>query len=179
VHCANGITGQGTHYTKIAQFDIEHAASGPFIPVHDIDDASNNIFGELGWHVVLAGSGIDRTFLINGAGNVTIRELGRAPGIRDFSGSSDTAVVSDLGGLIRYTGSGAATATIPSRSSVPSGSGIRVFGWVQQSTGQLTIAAGSGVTIGTSSSATTRAQYSVVYAIETAPDVYLLTGDLS
>jgi hypothetical protein len=179
VHCANGLIGQSTHYTKIAQFDIEHAASGDFVPVYDIDDASNTIFGELTRHVVLAGTGIDRTFLINGAGNVSIRELGRAPGIRDFSGSTDTAVVSDLGGLIRYTGSGAATATIPSRSSVPSGGGIRVFGWVQQGTGQLTLSAGSGVTVGTSSSNTTRAQYSVVYAIETAPDVYLLTGDLT
>lgn len=179
VHCANGLVGQSTHYTKIAQFDIEHAASGDFVPVYDIDDASNTLFAELTRHVVLAGTGIDRTFLINGAGNVSIRELGRAPGIRDFSGSTDTAVVSDLGGLIRYTGSGAATATIPSRSSVPSGGGIRIFGWVQQGTGQLTLSAGSGVTVGTSSSNTTRAQYSVVYAIETAPDVYLLTGDLT
>jgi SPRY domain len=65
-HCKRGLKFAGSHVFRIDQLDVEHAASGTWAPVHDIDDPSNYGRGSLSWHTVLAFSGNDNTFLVNG-----------------------------------------------------------------------------------------------------------------
>lgn len=67
-HCQRGLVGTGgAHYVEIQQLNIEHAASGTWAPVYDVDDASNYLKGWCKWHVVLAGTGVDDTLTVNGA----------------------------------------------------------------------------------------------------------------
>jgi len=74
-HCGRGIVGTGLSYLQVDQFNIEHAASGTWVPVYDIDDASNFIKGNLRWHVVLAGTGVDSTFTVNGVTGIAYTQL--------------------------------------------------------------------------------------------------------
>jgi len=77
VHCQHGLkfTG-GVHYLRIDQFNIEHAASGWWAPVDDVYDPNDYCYGELQWHVVLAGVGVDHTFTVDGGANLVAKELG-------------------------------------------------------------------------------------------------------
>lgn len=75
VHCPRGIVVTGVNYATVEQYNIEHAASGWWAPVYDIDDSSNLWKGSARWHVVLAGTGVDTTFLVNGAQNVVYTRL--------------------------------------------------------------------------------------------------------
>jgi hypothetical protein len=79
VHCPRGIVFTGTHYVDIDQFDIEHAASGWWLPIYDIDDASNYGHGKVKWHTVTAGVGIDTSFAMNGAANIKASRVGTEP----------------------------------------------------------------------------------------------------
>jgi hypothetical protein len=73
--CQRMLVVTGAHYFNIDQLNIEHAASGTWAPVYDIDDASNLGHGRLWWHVVKAGVGADSTFTVNGATNIAYRKL--------------------------------------------------------------------------------------------------------
>lgn len=66
VHCQKVLTATGDHYTTISEMNIEHAASGTWVPVYDIDDSNGYIRGNARWHVVLAVAGVDDTLSING-----------------------------------------------------------------------------------------------------------------
>lgn len=77
-HCERVIVGEGVSYVNIAQLNVEHATSGWWVTDYDIDDASNNIYGEVNWHAILAGSGVSNTFTVNGANRLTIRQIGAA-----------------------------------------------------------------------------------------------------
>lgn len=79
-HCQRGIVSTGTHYVDIDQYDIEHASTGTWVPVNDVDDASNYLHGTLWWHVVLANSGIDATFTKNGGTSLNAYRVGTAMG---------------------------------------------------------------------------------------------------
>ena len=76
VHCERVLTFAAYHPVTIAQLDIEHAASGWWVTDYDIDDASNFGYGEITWHVVLAGVGPDDTFTINGGVNLITQQVG-------------------------------------------------------------------------------------------------------
>lgn len=77
-HCQRGLVGAGgAHYVEIQQFNIEHAATGTWVPVYDIDDASNYLKGWCKWHVILAGVGHDDTFTVNGAVCIRRERLGK------------------------------------------------------------------------------------------------------
>lgn len=77
VHCEKVLTATGEHYVDFGQLNIEHATSGWWITDYDIDDASNYLNGDLAWHVVLAGTGTDDTFTVNGANNMRRRRVGK------------------------------------------------------------------------------------------------------
>jgi len=95
VHCQRGIVFTGVHYIDIDQFNIEHAASGWWAPVYDVDDASNYGHGTFRWHVVLAGVGVDTTFLINGATGINCTQVGEAGGIYVAFTSAMTATTTN------------------------------------------------------------------------------------
>lgn len=75
VHCEKVIVATGVHYVEIDQLNVEHASSGWWVTDYDIDDASNYLKGSLRWHVVLAGTGVDSTFTVNGATGIVYTRL--------------------------------------------------------------------------------------------------------
>lgn len=89
---------------------------------------------------------------------------------------SYTLVPADAGKAVEVTSSAAATVTVPTNASaaIPVGAVIEV---VQTGAGQVTVAAASGVTINTSSSMATRAQWSVIALRKRATDTWVLAGD--
>jgi hypothetical protein len=87
-------------------------------------------------------------------------------------------VLADMGSAIEMNVAGANTLTVPPNSSVafPIGTVVEVM---QYGAGQTTLTPGSGVTIRTASSLTTRAQYSTVSVRKTATDEWVAAGDLT
>jgi hypothetical protein len=91
-----------------------------------------------------------------------------------------TITVADEMGLVAANAAGATTVTVPPNSAVNFPQGIRVF-IVQANTGQVTVAAGAGVTLRTAPGrdATTRGQFSIVELRQAAVDTWYLSGDLT
>lgn len=87
-------------------------------------------------------------------------------------------VLADAGAAIEMNLAGANTLTVPPNSSVAFDIGT-VIEVMQYGAGQTTLTPGSGVTIRTSSSLTTRAQYSVTSLRKTATDEWIAAGDLT
>ncbi len=77
VHCEKVLTATGEHYVDFGQLNIEHATTGWWITDYDIDDTSNYLNGDCAWHVVLAGTGSDDTFTVNGAVNMRRKRIGK------------------------------------------------------------------------------------------------------
>jgi putative aminopeptidase FrvX len=87
-------------------------------------------------------------------------------------------VLTDAGAAIEMNLAGANTLTVPPDASVAFDIGT-VIEVMQYGAGQTTVTPGAGVTIRTSSSLTTRAQYSVVSLRKTATDEWVAAGDLT
>lgn len=103
--------------------------------------------------------------------------VGRAPNVitADY-----TLVLADGQGIVSVNAAGATNVTIPKNSTVAFPQGTRI--WVgQASTGQVTIAGATGVTLRppTGRDVTTRAQYSVIQLRQAAIDTWYLEGDLT
>lgn len=77
VHCEKVLTATGNHYVDFGQLNIEHATTGWWVTDYDIDDTSNYLRGDLAWHVVLAGTGVDDTFTVNGAVTMRRKRVGK------------------------------------------------------------------------------------------------------
>lgn len=92
--------------------------------------------------------------------------------------TSYTLLLSDQNKVIECYANSAITLTIPPSSSVafPVGSVIEVF---QVSTGQITVAAGNGVSILTPSGYATRAIYATISLRKRLVDEWVLAGDLT
>ncbi len=92
--------------------------------------------------------------------------------------ASYTLVRSDRGKLIEVSNAGATTVTVPPDSSVnfPVGTEVRVL---QTGGGQVTIAAGSGVTVNATPGLKLRAQWSSVNIVKRAANTWVALGDLS
>ena len=92
--------------------------------------------------------------------------------------SSYTAALTDAGQLVTMSSASASTFTIPANATIafPVGAVLSV---IQFGAGQITLTAAGGVTLDTPSSATTRAQYSTVSAIQVAANVWVAGGDLT
>jgi len=92
IWCERGMVFTGEHYVEVEQFDIEHATSGWYETIYDIDDAANNGKGRLTYHVVLAGTGPDATFTKNGGTGIATTRLGD-----NSSSVSDHGALTGLG----------------------------------------------------------------------------------
>jgi hypothetical protein len=77
VHCEKVLTATGEHYVDFGQLDIEHATTGWWVTDYDIDDINNYLNGDSAWHVVLADTGVDDTFTVNGAVNMRRKRIGK------------------------------------------------------------------------------------------------------
>lgn len=98
VHCERVIQATGSHPVVIDQLNIEHATSGWWVTDYDIDDASNYLYGHLAWHVVLAGTGPDSTFTVNGATGLYRLHIGDDP-----YGGGTASPLTTKGDLYTYT----------------------------------------------------------------------------
>lgn len=89
-----------------------------------------------------------------------------------------TLALTDAGKTVEQTGASAATVTVPPNSAVvfPIGTVVDVL---QYGAGQVTIAAGAGVTVRTPASLTTKARYSRASLRKRAADEWILSGDLT
>ena len=96
--------------------------------------------------------------------------------VRTQSGTTYTLVLGDAGDYIQTTSTTAVTITVPPQSSVTWAADTEIY-FEQNNTGQITIAAGAGVTINSSESLKTFARYSVVALKRVASDVWTLTGE--
>lgn len=120
---------------------------------------------------------------------------GQAPGairpqqVRDFVVSSMVlngglqtanyvAALTDGGAAILMNAAGAVSVTIPANATVAFYGGT-ILQIVQYGAGQVTISAAVGVTLRTSSSLTTRAQYSVASVWKVGTDEWIVSGDLT
>lgn len=112
-HCKKALifTG-GTHYFSIDQLNIEHASSGTWTPTNDIDDASNYGLGFLRWHVVLAGTGPDATFTINGGKYIQSRKVDQY-GTLVLTDGASIATPANQGDLFKVTLGGNRTLADP------------------------------------------------------------------
>ena len=95
------------------------------------------------------------------------------------TGTTYTFVLADHGKLVTSSNGSAQTLTVPPNSSVayPIGADITL---TQLGSGQVTIAAGSGVTLyAADSELKTRVQYSTAVLTKVASDSWLVAGDLT
>ena len=66
----------GGHSIVIPELDIEHSNGADWRKtVVDIDDPSSLGKGTINWHGVLSSVGVDHNFVVNGGGNLTIKEI--------------------------------------------------------------------------------------------------------
>jgi hypothetical protein len=96
--------------------------------------------------------------------------------VRTQSGTTYTLVLGDAGDYIQTTSSTAVTITVPPQSSVTWAADTEIY-FEQNNTGQITIAAGSGVTINSSETLKSFARYSVIALKRVAENVWTLTGE--
>jgi hypothetical protein len=96
--------------------------------------------------------------------------------VENFSSTAYTLVLADAGKYKRYTNTVATTVTVPPQSSVTWVADTEIY-FEQSNTGQITIAAGSGVTLVSSETLKTFARYSVIALKRTAQNEWTLTGE--
>lgn len=89
-----------------------------------------------------------------------------------------TLVITDAGKLIKCTNGAAVNVTIPPHADVAFVTGISVD-VAQMGAGQVTLVAGSGVTLFTALTLLTRAQYSRVTVMKIDTNEWLVSGDLA
>lgn len=99
------------------------------------------------------------------------------------TGTTYTTVLGDGNNtLVTLTNASAITLTIPPNSSVAYPVGT-ILNFSQNGAGQVTFAAGAGVTIvstgATAAAPKLRAQYAMATAIQTAANSWIVTGDIS
>ena len=92
------------------------------------------------------------------------------------TGTTYTTVLSDAGKMITANNASAITITIPPNSSVAYTSGT-VISFIQKGAGQVTLAAGAGVTLNNANGLKTASQYSVISCWKEDTDVWIVYGD--
>jgi hypothetical protein len=139
--------------------------------------------------VILSPNVVATTLLQDGqaAGSITaadVRQQGDSLGglATSFQGGNYTFVLADRGTMVEGTSGSAQTFTVPPNSTAAFQVGtviaFRQYG-TGSATGQLTIAAGAGVTLRTASSLTTRAQYSIGSIHKRGTDEWIVSGDMT
>jgi len=93
----------------------------------------------------------------------------------DNANTSFTLALTDAGEYIRCTAATAITITVPPQSSVTWLADTEIY-FEQNNTGQITIAAGAGVTINSSETLKSFARYSVIALKRVASDTWTLIG---
>ena len=98
--------------------------------------------------------------------------------INTQTGTTYTTVAADASKLVTLNNASAITLTIPPNSSVAYAVGTKID-LAQIGAGQVTVAAGAGVTVNATPTLKLRAQYSGASCIQYAADTWILAGDLA
>lgn len=142
-HCEKVIVATGITYVNIAQLNVEHAASGWWVTDYDIDDASHYLSGSVTWHVVLAGTGVDSTFTVNGGAKLNMTRIGFHNRVEQVIVSAAITFEGKHANKHIYHPSADTTArtwTIPANASVPYPIGTTLTFVNDNAAGALTIA---------------------------------------
>jgi hypothetical protein len=154
-------TNNGTNYVRI-QAPASLAANVTYtLPTADGTSGqvlSTNGSGTLSWATDASGGGASYS------------------AVRTQSGTTYTLVLGDAGDYIQTTSSTAVTITVPPQADVTWAADTEIY-FEQNNTGQITIAAGSGVTINSSETLKSFARYSVIALKRVAENVWTLTGE--
>lgn len=98
---------------------------------------------------------------------------------RAVAGTTDTLVYADMGGVVEFQNGAATTCTVPPNSSVPYPVDT-IINLMQYGAGQVTVAAGAGVTIRSDGAKLKlRTQYSAASLRKRATDEWWLFGDIT
>ena len=98
--------------------------------------------------------------------------------VNNQTGTSYTLTLDDANSIVTLTNGSAITVTIPPNSSVKFANGTRIR-LVQLGAGQVTVAAGSGVTLRAAPTAKVTAQYGTVEVSKIATDTWVLSGAIA
>jgi hypothetical protein len=168
---------------QAALVDLDAAvvsAAGTGIPATLFDAAGDLLIGTADNVGAKLTKGANYTVLsVNGSGTVGYNDHRTFPRtVNTQTGTTYTAVLGDAGSLTTLNNAAAITYTVPPASSVAFAAGTQID-LVQYGAGQVTVAAGAGVTIQTSSSLKLRTQWSAATLVLTATaDQWVLVGDL-
>ncbi|WP_395504705.1 DUF2793 domain-containing protein [Ectopseudomonas hydrolytica] len=128
------------------------------------------------WSVWVSDESLDYRW--NGSAWI-VQSNGSAPSVRTISGTTGTIVPSDAGNIVLCTNSSAVTLSIQleSTGAWPAAAAVTI---IQQGTGTVTVADGSGITVNVFSGLekSLRGQYAPASLIRTAADTFTLAGTL-
>lgn len=144
------------------------------------DAAGDLIVGSGADTVARLAKGSNYTALtVNGSGTVAWADVRSYPqNVNTQTGTTYTLVLTDAGKLVTCSNAASITLTVPPAASVAFPAGT-IIDLAQYGAGQLTIAAGVGVTVQTSSSLKLRTQWSSACLVLSATaDQWFLVGDL-
>jgi len=154
--------------------NISAAVAGTdYVATESFTELSDDTSPQLGGDLDLNSNDIDGTGNIDITGNVIAQSA-----INAQTGTTYTTVIGDASKLVTLSNASAITVTIPPNSSVAYPVGTKID-FAQIGAGQVTIAAGSGVTVNSTPTLKFRAQYSGATCIKTATNTWLLVGDLA
>jgi hypothetical protein len=156
------------------------SAAGTGIPATLFDAVGDLLIGSADNTGVKLTKGSNYTSLsVNGSGTVGYNDVRAFPRtVNTQTGTTYTAVLGDAGGITTLNNASSITYTVPPASSVAYPANT-VIDLIQYGAGQVTVAAGAGVTIQTSSSLKLRTQWSAATLVLTATaDQWVLVGDL-
>lgn len=105
-------------------------------------------------------------------------KVSKALSVNAQTGTTYTVALSDEQKLVTLSDAAAITVTLPQDSDVAIPVGGQIH-FTQLGAGQVTFTAGTGATVNSTPTASTRAQYSTVTAIKRAANTWLLVGDLA
>ena len=108
--------------------------------------------------------------------DLSANKADKHPIIRTITGTTDTLVLTDDGKYLRYTNAAAVTATVPPNASVAFITGT-VITMRQAGAGQVTLAAGAGVTL--NGDLKTAAQHASIQIIKVDTDVWDVIGGVA
>lgn len=94
------------------------------------------------------------------------------------SGATHTSALSERGSLLLCSNASGCSVTIPPYADDPIPIGTTLYFAATTTDQQITLVAGSGVTLLTNTTLLSRDHYSVIWAIKTATDTWLTGGDL-
>jgi hypothetical protein len=160
--------------------DIDSAITIGGISSNIVDAAGDLIVGTADNTVARLAKGSNyESLTLNGSGALDWADpRGWPVNVNTQTGTTYTTVLGDAGKLVTCSNAGTITLTVPPAASVayPAGTIIDV---AQYGAGQVTVAAGAGVTIQTSSTLKLRTQWSTASLVLTATaDTWVLVGDL-